>query len=73
MRLVKPAARRYPIIEMASRHLDPSFRPYPSLVPVLEIQMSADLVIIGLGYVGLPLAREATLSGLSVVGFDITR
>ena len=33
--------------------------------------MSADLVIIGLGYVGLPLAREATLSGLSVVGFDI--
>jgi UDP-N-acetyl-D-glucosamine dehydrogenase len=29
-------------------------------------------VIIGLGYVGLPLAREATRSGLSVVGLDIT-
>ena len=34
--------------------------------------MSVDLVIIGLGYVGLPLAREATASGLSVVGFDVT-
>jgi UDP-N-acetyl-D-glucosamine dehydrogenase len=33
--------------------------------------MSVDLVVIGLGYVGLPLAREATVSGLSVVGFDV--
>ena len=33
--------------------------------------MSIDLLVIGLGYVGLPLAREATLSGLSVVGFDL--
>ena len=33
--------------------------------------MSADLVIIGLGYIGLPLAHEATRSGLSVVGFDV--
>jgi nucleotide sugar dehydrogenase len=30
-----------------------------------------DLLVIGLGYVGLPLAREATNSGLSVVGYDI--
>ena len=28
------------------------------------------LVVIGLGYVGLPLAREAVLSGHLVVGLD---
>ncbi|WP_159619771.1 nucleotide sugar dehydrogenase [Ruania rhizosphaerae] len=33
--------------------------------------MSADVVIVGMGYVGLPLAQEAALQGLSVVGFDI--
>ena len=33
--------------------------------------MAVDVVILGLGYVGLPLAREATLAGLEVVGFDI--
>ena len=33
--------------------------------------MSTDVVIIGLGYVGLPLAREACRSGLSVLGFDV--
>ena len=32
--------------------------------------MSVDLVVIGLGYVGLPLAQEACRSGLSVVGLD---
>jgi len=31
---------------------------------------SADLLIIGLGYVGLPLAREAVSTGLSVIGYD---
>ncbi|MDT9697872.1 nucleotide sugar dehydrogenase [Streptomyces sp. P17] len=31
---------------------------------------TADLVIIGLGYVGLPLARAASASGLRVVGLD---
>lgn len=31
-----------------------------------------DLVVIGLGYVGLPLAHEAALSGLRVAGFDVT-
>jgi len=33
--------------------------------------VSIDLLVIGLGYVGLPLAREATLSGLRVVGYDL--
>lgn len=32
--------------------------------------MSVDLVVLGLGYVGLPLAKEAVASGLNVVGFD---
>ncbi|MDG4803234.1 nucleotide sugar dehydrogenase [Micromonospora sp. WMMD980] len=30
-----------------------------------------DLAVLGLGYVGMPLAYEASLSGLSVVGVDI--
>lgn len=33
--------------------------------------MSVDVVILGLGYVGLPLAREASAAGLHVVGFDV--
>ncbi|MGP2438359.1 nucleotide sugar dehydrogenase [Streptomyces sp. JW3] len=32
--------------------------------------MSTDLVVIGLGYVGLPLARAATAAGLRVAGLD---
>ncbi|TXL62324.1 nucleotide sugar dehydrogenase [Aeromicrobium terrae] len=35
--------------------------------------MSHDMAIIGLGYVGLPLAQQAARSGLSVVGFDVNR
>jgi UDP-N-acetyl-D-glucosamine dehydrogenase len=31
----------------------------------------ADLLVIGLGYVGLPLACEAAVSGLRVVGYDL--
>ncbi|MFF3064859.1 nucleotide sugar dehydrogenase [Oerskovia sp. NPDC057915] len=31
-----------------------------------------DLAVVGLGYVGLPLAQEASVSGLSVAGFDIS-
>jgi UDP-N-acetyl-D-glucosamine dehydrogenase len=31
-----------------------------------------DLVVIGLGYVGLPLALEATRAGLTVTGLDIS-
>lgn len=33
--------------------------------------MTVDVVILGLGYVGLPLAQEATRAGLSVLGFDV--
>src|SRR4051812_2487244 len=33
--------------------------------------VSYDVVILGLGYVGLPLAQQATRAGLSVLGFDI--
>jgi UDP-N-acetyl-D-glucosamine dehydrogenase len=33
--------------------------------------MTVDVVVIGLGYVGLPLALEATRAGLSVLGFDV--
>ncbi|HZZ55932.1 MAG TPA: NAD(P)-binding domain-containing protein, partial [Trebonia sp.] len=32
---------------------------------------TVDVVIIGLGYVGLPLAQEAVLAGLRVTGLDI--
>jgi UDP-N-acetyl-D-mannosaminuronate dehydrogenase len=30
-----------------------------------------DVAIIGLGYVGLPLAQEASRAGLTVLGFDV--
>jgi UDP-N-acetyl-D-glucosamine dehydrogenase len=33
--------------------------------------MAVDLVVIGLGYVGLPLAHQAARSGLTVAGFDV--
>jgi len=33
--------------------------------------MAVDLVILGLGYVGLPLARAAIQAGMSVVGYDV--
>ena len=33
--------------------------------------MSLDMAIIGLGYVGLPLAQQACRSGLNVSGFDV--
>jgi nucleotide sugar dehydrogenase len=35
--------------------------------------MTTDLAVLGLGYVGLPLAREASRAGLSVLGFDVDR
>jgi UDP-N-acetyl-D-glucosamine dehydrogenase len=35
------------------------------------VKSSVDAVIIGMGYVGLPLAREATAAGLSVIGLDV--
>ena len=33
--------------------------------------MSIDVLVVGLGYVGLPLVREAVFAGLRVVGFDL--
>lgn len=36
-----------------------------------EYQTRVDLVVIGQGYVGLPLAQEASSSGLKVVGYDV--
>jgi len=35
-------------------------------------QASVDLVVIGMGYVGLPLAQEATRAGVRVVGLDVS-
>lgn len=34
--------------------------------------MTRDLVVIGLGYVGLPLAQEASRAGLTVTGLDVS-
>ena len=34
--------------------------------------MSTKLVVVGLGYVGLPLAQEAVRSGIATVGFDVS-
>jgi len=33
--------------------------------------VTVDVVVLGLGYVGLPLAREASRAGMSVLGFDV--
>ena len=33
--------------------------------------MAVDLLVVGLGYVGLPLAREATFCGMTTVGYDV--
>lgn len=35
--------------------------------------MSFDVVILGLGYVGLPLAQQAIRAGMSVLGFDVNK
>ncbi|MBW4718454.1 nucleotide sugar dehydrogenase [Saccharothrix obliqua] len=34
--------------------------------------MTVDLVVVGVGYVGLPLAAAASAAGLSVIGYDIS-
>ena len=36
-----------------------------------SLRVRPNLLVVGLGYVGLPLAREASLAGLRVVGFDL--
>lgn len=38
-----------------------------------EAPVGVDLAVIGLGYVGLPLAREACAAGLRVVGLDVSQ
>jgi UDP-N-acetyl-D-glucosamine dehydrogenase len=38
----------------------------------MQVKVPIDLVTVGLGYVGLPLAHEAALSGISVAGFDVS-
>jgi hypothetical protein len=35
--------------------------------------LASDVAIIGLGYVGLPLAQEASRSGLTVLGYDVSQ
>ena len=35
--------------------------------------VAADAIVIGLGYVGLPLAQEATRAGKKILGFDINQ
>ena len=35
--------------------------------------MSQSVVVVGLGYVGLPLAFEACCNGFKVVGFDTSK
>src|SRR5690606_1791790 len=40
---------------------------------VVSRSSTTDLVVVGLGYVGLPLARSAAAAGLRVVGLDRSR
>lgn len=44
----------------------------PATVPEQSPGSASDLVVLGLGYVGLPLAAEAVSSGLRVTGFDVS-
>jgi UDP-N-acetyl-D-glucosamine dehydrogenase len=39
----------------------------------IGVIVTADLAVIGLGYVGLPLAQEAGRAGLKVLGFDVNQ
>jgi UDP-N-acetyl-D-glucosamine dehydrogenase len=41
------------------------------LLPAPEIAQVSSVAIIGLGYVGLPFAMEASRSGLTTIGFDV--
>ena len=42
----------------------------PALTPGASLLRDPDLLVIGLGYVGLPLAAEAARRGLTVAGYD---
>ena len=43
----------------------------PKHIPSGAAPMTYDVVILGLGYVGLPLAQQAIRAGMSVLGFDV--
>ena len=44
----------------------------PATIPEQNTGSAIDLVVLGLGYVGLPLAAEAVSAGLKVTGFDVS-
>ena len=44
----------------------------PALVSEQSAGAVSDLVVLGLGYVGLPLAAEAVSAGLKVTGLDVS-
>ena len=46
-------------------------REFLRILMVIDTQFKYDLGVVGLGYVGLPLAVEAAISSLNVIGFDI--
>jgi UDP-N-acetyl-D-glucosamine dehydrogenase len=46
-------------------------QPSVRLVPARELAPVSSVAIIGLGYVGLPFAIEASRSGLTTIGFDV--
>jgi UDP-N-acetyl-D-glucosamine dehydrogenase len=48
-------------------------RPVSRVYAVPQPAELVDLVVVGLGYVGLPLAAHATRAGMSVVGMDLDR
>jgi len=47
-------------------------RAQSALIGAAARDLGPDLLVIGLGYVGLPLAAEATQAGLSVIGYDLS-
>src|SRR5262245_28965521 len=63
--LVALAGDHYPVSRATNRHLDFSALP--------RIDQTARVGIVGLGYVGLPLARAFVEKGFSVLGFDLDR
>ena len=82
---VTAVARRYEARRSTTRAPDDSrsHLGFPRVAPRLDdrsivrwsrpMDRSVDAVIIGMGYVGLPLAREASAAGLSVIGLDVNQ
>lgn len=67
----RTAARRPGQYPSAATPAGPSAEAGVQLQDTQPTPNSTDLLVIGLGYVGLPLAREAAFSGLTVVGYDL--